>query len=106
MAAQGTRVPAKERPRADPVAGHIPGAACLPFQENLATDGTFKSAEALRQRFVSFTDDPICYCGSGVTAAHNILAMRIAGLAEPTLYPGSWSEWIGDPNRPRMQESQ
>ena len=85
----------------DPVAGHIPGAVCRPFQENLAADGTFKSATELRARFASSGDNPICYCGSGVTAAHNILAMRIAGFAEPVLYPGSWSEWIQDPARPR-----
>lgn len=84
----------------DPVAGHIPGAVCRPFQENLAADGTFKGAIELQERFASFGDHPICYCGSGVTAAHNVLAMRIAGLAEPILYPGSWSEWILDPERP------
>ncbi|MCZ6642309.1 MAG: sulfurtransferase [Gammaproteobacteria bacterium] len=84
----------------DPVAGHIPGAVCRPFQENLAADGTFKGASELRERFESFSNNPICYCGSGVTAAHNVLAMRIAGLAEPILYPGSWSEWILNPERP------
>ncbi|TDJ41106.1 MAG: sulfurtransferase [Gammaproteobacteria bacterium] len=89
----------------DPVAGHIPGALCRPFQENLAADGTFKPAFELRRRFESFIDNPICYCGSGVTAAHNVLAMRIAGLAEPTLYPGSWSEWILNPERPRSTDT-
>ena len=83
----------------DPVAGHIPGAICRPFQDNLKKDGTFCSATELAKRFPA-GDDVVCYCGSGVTAAHNILAMRIAGLPEPMLYPGSWSEWIRDDQRP------
>ncbi|MBW2267464.1 MAG: sulfurtransferase [Deltaproteobacteria bacterium] len=86
----------------DPVAGHIPGAVCLPFQGNLDDAGHFLSAAELRERFDSLGDDPVCYCGSGVTAAHNVLAMRIAGLPEPRLYPGSWSEWILDPSRPMV----
>jgi thiosulfate/3-mercaptopyruvate sulfurtransferase len=83
----------------DPVAGHIPGAVCVPFQGNLGPDGRFRSAAELRARFPE-RDDVVCYCGSGVTAAHNVLAMRHAGLPEPALYPGSWSEWIRDPARP------
>ena len=85
----------------DPVSGHIPGARCMPFQENLDATGHFKSPAELAQRFAGLPTDSICYCGSGVTAAHNVLAMKIAGLAEPILYPGSWSEWIIDPSRPR-----
>lgn len=85
----------------DPVAGHIPGAVCLPFQENLDASGRFKPAEALAERFSRLPDPVVCYCGSGVTAAHNVLALRIAGRPEPILYPGSWSEWIRDPARPR-----
>ncbi|MDH3640826.1 MAG: sulfurtransferase [Gammaproteobacteria bacterium] len=85
----------------DPVAGHIPGASCLPFQDNLEANGQFKPASDLGARFAALSDDVICYCGSGVSAAHNVLAMRIAGRAEPILYPGSWSEWIVDPARPR-----
>lgn len=85
----------------DPVAGHIPGAVCLPFQENLGGDGKFLDAETLARRFEGLGPEVVCYCGSGVTAAHNVLAMTIAGLAEPMLYPGSWSEWIVDPSRPR-----
>ncbi|MFT7133428.1 MAG: thiosulfate/3-mercaptopyruvate sulfurtransferase [Cyclobacteriaceae bacterium] len=88
----------------DPVAGHIPGAVCAPFSANLATSGRFKQANELADRFtqlgISTTASVTCYCGSGVTAAHNILALVHAGFAEPALYPGSWSEWITDPRRP------
>ena len=84
----------------DAVAGHIPGATCRPFQENLDARGRFRAAAELAERFVGLTENPVCYCGSGVTAAHNILAMRLAGFDEPALYPGSWSEWITDPARP------
>ena len=87
----------------DPVAGHIPGAICIPFTGNLA-EGRFKTAHLLRRRFedlgVSDRPNNVCYCGSGVTAAHNILALLIAGYQEPALYPGSWSEWVTDPERP------
>jgi thiosulfate/3-mercaptopyruvate sulfurtransferase len=84
----------------DPVAGHIPGALCLPFQANLTSEGGFKSAAQLRARFAHLDDPIVCYCGSGVTAAHNVLALNIAGREEPSLYVGSWSEWINDPRRP------
>ncbi len=89
----------------DPVAGHIPSAKCLPFSDNLAANGQFLQPAELRDRFSSLippddsAPDVICYCGSGVTAAHNVLAMRIAGLPEPKLYVGSWSEWCADPAR-------
>jgi thiosulfate/3-mercaptopyruvate sulfurtransferase len=73
---------------------------CLPFQDNLGPDGRFQPAAALAERFAGLPDDVVCYCGSGVTAAHNVLAMRVAGRPEPVLYPGSWSEWIRDPSRP------
>ena len=86
----------------DSVAGHIPGAVCAPFMENLV-DGKFREPGALRERFdaLGVRNDraTICYCGSGVTAAHNILAMLIAGFNEPALYPDSWSGWITDPDR-------
>lgn len=87
----------------DPVAGHIPGAVCLPFTENLTHDGRFKTPAQLAERFAPYHDRSqlICYCGSGVTAIHNILAARIAGLPEPGLYADSWSGWITDPTRPR-----
>ena len=88
----------------DPIAGHIPGAVCAAFTDNLAPDGRFRDKDELAERFrglgVDDAGNTICYCGSGVTAAHNILAMRHAGLPEPALYPGSWSEWIVDPGRP------
>ncbi len=87
----------------DPVAGHIPGAICLPFTENCHA-GRFLAADELRQRFNDAGIRPdtrvTCYCGSGVTAAHNILALVHAGFPEPILYAGSWSEWITDPGRP------
>ena len=89
----------------DAVAGHIPGAKNLPFDDNLGLDGTLLSGEELRQQYSAFLDGKnpekvIHMCGSGVTACHNILAMEIAGLASGKLYAGSWSEWIADPNHP------
>ena len=88
----------------DPKAGHIAGAINAPFQDNLDPDGYFLPPAALRRRFVSLFDGTIkpvaCYCGSGVSAAHNVLAMVHAGLPEPALYAGSWSEWITDPDNP------
>lgn len=87
----------------DAVAGHIPGAVCAPFSDNLE-NGRFKSPAALRERFDALGLDPdtdiVCYCGSGVTATHNILALLVAGFPEPVLYAGSWSGWITDPDRP------
>ncbi len=89
----------------DRVAGRIPGAVCAAFEGNLSRDGTFKSRRALRERFRNLLGDApperaISYCGSGVTACHNLLAMEHAGLAGGRLYAGSWSEWIADPDRP------
>ncbi|MFK0570687.1 sulfurtransferase [Endozoicomonas sp.] len=87
----------------DPVAGHIPGAVCRPFTENLDEDGRFLSADNLREILTSLIGEdsrPVFYCGSGVTACHNIFAMEYAGLSGATLYPGSWSEWITDPGHP------
>ncbi len=88
----------------DKTAGHIPGAFCLPFQENLDPDLRFKKAEKLRARFEEIYGDRtlggVCYCGSGVSACHNILAANIAALEELTLFAGSWSEWIEDSARP------
>lgn len=87
----------------DPVAGHIPGARSRPFKENLDERGRFLPPERLRTRFSALAHDPqsiVHYCGSGVTACHNVLAMEHAGLSGSRLYPGSWSEWICDPARP------
>lgn len=88
----------------DPVAGHIPGAINRFWQANLA-DGRFKPAEALRAEYETLLagrppEQMVASCGSGVTACHLLLAMRIAGLSGARLYPGSWSEWIADPARP------
>ncbi len=100
----------KEEP-IDPVAGHIPGALCVPFTENLDASGRFLSGDELRGRFSSrLADRPegstIAYCGSGVTACHNLFAMCLAGYPMATLYPGSWSEWITNPDRPVGTQAQ
>jgi thiosulfate/3-mercaptopyruvate sulfurtransferase len=92
----------------DPEAGHIPGALNRPNGENLAADGLFKSPQQLRDEFAALlgSRDPasiVHQCGSGITASHNLLAMEIAGLGGSRLYPGSWSEWISDPARPRAK---
>ena len=89
----------------DPVAGHVPGAMNLPFSENLNADGTWKSCQELRQAWVellgSDTSPPFSVmCGSGVTACHLVLSAAIAGLPEPRVYIGSWSEWVQDEARP------
>ena len=85
----------------DPVAGHIPGAVCHPFTTNMDA-GRFLAVPTLKNKFSELTQSrpTVCYCGSGVTATHNILAMVHAGLPEPALYPGSWSQWVADPSRP------
>ncbi len=84
----------------DPVAGHIPGALNVPTGANLTAEGRFRSAEELAEVYAEARGRQVAaYCGSGVTAAHDILAMAIAGI-EARLYPGSWSEWVADPGRP------
>lgn len=95
----------------DPVAGHIPGAHCLPFTENLDADGRFLPPEQLRSRFErklagTSPDTLVAYCGSGVTACHNLFALCLAGYPLARLYPGSWSEWITDPLRPVARQPQ
>jgi len=89
----------------DPVAGHIPGALNRPYSRNVAADGTFRPAAELRAEFDAMLHgrspaDVVHYCGSGVTACHNVLAMTIAGYPLTRLYPGSWSEWCADSKRP------
>lgn len=89
----------------DPVAGHIPGAVNMAYTENLDTEGRFQPPdEIIRRSKRLFRDTPpektIHYCGSGVTSAHNLLALVHAGVPMPRLYAGSWSEWITDPDRP------
>ena len=88
----------------DPVAGHIPGAQCAAFNENLGSDGRFLPVEQLKQRFAAqlqgrSPDELVAYCGSGVTACHNLFALSLAGYPLGKLYAGSWSEWITDPAR-------
>jgi len=86
----------------DPVAGHIPGAGSMPWMDNLGPDGRFLSPDRLAARWAGAggTEGTACYCGSGVTACHNILAAAAAGLPLPKLYPPSWSGWITDASRP------
>ncbi len=102
----------------DPVAGHVPGAVSAPTAGNVGPDGRLLAPDVLRERFAALgvtatagTDAgadaggaagsvPVgAYCGSGVTAAHEVLALRVAGI-EAALWPGSWSEWVADPDRP------
>ncbi len=102
------RAPARyrgEQEPIDPVAGRIPGAKNRFNNDNLTAEGTFKPAEALRAEFEAVLGgrnptEVINYCGSGVSACHNALAMEIAGLRGSRVYPGSWSEWSADPSRP------
>ncbi|HVL51839.1 MAG TPA: sulfurtransferase [Actinomycetota bacterium] len=92
-----------ENENIDPVAGHIPGAVSVPFLENLDAGGRGLPPEQLRARFESLPrrgSEMVFYCGSGVTAAQNVLAHCAAGLSGSRLYAGSWSEWITDPGRP------
>jgi len=92
-----------ETEHVDPVAGHIPGAVSAPTAENVDKDGTFKPPGDLAARFKALgvsEDRPVAvYCGSGVTAAHEVLALTLAGMPAG-LYVGSWSNWITDPSRP------
>jgi thiosulfate/3-mercaptopyruvate sulfurtransferase len=92
-----------ENEHVDPVAGHIPGAVSAPTAGNVNADGTFRQAAELATRFAALgvrPDRPVgAYCGSGVTAAHEVLALALAGLPA-ALYVGSWSNWITDPAHP------
>ncbi len=86
----------------DPRAGHIPGARNLPCRSNLDAAGRFLPATELRRLFLAAGAGPgtVSYCGSGVTACHNLLALELAGLGPGRLYPGSWSEYSSEPSRP------
>lgn len=102
------RAPARYRGESepiDPVAGRIPGAKNRFNNDNLTAEGVFKSPELLRSDFENIlagrnANEVINYCGSGVAACHNALAMEIAGLTGSRVYIGSWSEWSRDPGRP------
>jgi len=89
----------------DSRAGHIPGSLNRYYAENLDSVGRFKPASELRAEFEvamggADRTNVVHSCGSGVTACHNLFAMELAGLTGSRIYPGSWSEWIRDPNRP------
>jgi thiosulfate/3-mercaptopyruvate sulfurtransferase len=89
----------------DPKAGHVPGARNHPYVRNLGPDGRFLPAAELRERLQERLggrrpEEIVSMCGSGVTACHTLLALEIAGLGGARLYPGSWSEWCRDPERP------
>ena len=89
----------------DPVPGHIPAAVSAPFALNLDENGYFLTTDQLKARFRDLlgdlpADQAVCYCGSGVSGCHNLLAAAHAGIKGIKLYPGSWSEWITDPQRP------
>jgi thiosulfate/3-mercaptopyruvate sulfurtransferase len=102
------RAPERYRGDSEPIdrtPGHIPGAANHFFKWNLDERGTFRTPEELRDRMRQSLGDIradriVSYCGSGVTACHNLLAMEHAGMKGAKLYPGSWSEWSADPARP------
>lgn len=87
----------------DPVVGHIPGSRSRPWTDNIDDSGAFRNPARLRRDLkalgVESQSTWIASCGSGVTACHNLLAARIAGLSDGRLYAGSWSEWIGDASR-------
>ena len=87
-----------ENENIDPVAGHIPGAVNRPFVDSVHASG-YRSPEELSSIFSGISDRPVLYCGSGVTACVNFIAMRVAGK-DPVLYPGSWSDWISYKDNP------
>jgi thiosulfate/3-mercaptopyruvate sulfurtransferase len=111
LAREGALLDARARERylgekepVDPVAGHIPGALSAPTTANMGTDGRFLPGAGLRARFAALgaaagAAKVGVYCGSGVTAAHEVLALQLAGIPA-SLYVGSWSNWVADPARP------
>jgi thiosulfate/3-mercaptopyruvate sulfurtransferase len=102
------RAPERFEGRVEPIdarAGHIPGAKNAPFAQNLASpQGPFLPAEELAQRYATLgaTTSPavVAYCGSGVTACHDLVALALAGREDALLYEGSWSDWASDPTLP------
>lgn len=87
----------------DPRAGHVPGALSAPWSGNLDGDGRFLPAAELRARYAALGADaspPIAYCGSSLSASHDLLALELAGIGGARLYEGSWSDWSSDPSRP------
>ena len=103
-----SRDPARYRGEFEPIdkaAGHIPGAINRFWKDNLSDNGCFKEKRSLKQEFEGMlgsvpSEDAVFYCGSGVTACHNLLAAVHAGLKLPKLYAGSWSEWSSTPGKP------
>lgn len=83
----------------DPQAGHIPGAVNRPYTDNVDADGRLLPTDQLRERYEGLDGDVAVYCGSGVTACHDVLVLELLGIAA-RLFPGSWSAWSGDPDRP------
>ena len=83
----------------DPVAGHIPGAVNRPSTANLDASSRFRPAAEIAAAYADLAD-PVLYCGSGITAAHALLALESAGRTDGAIYPGSWSDWVRDPERP------
>lgn len=105
------RAPERYRGETEPIdtrAGHIPGARNAPYAENLA-NGRFRDPAALRERYASLGADEaleiVAYCGSGVTAAHDLLALELAGY-RARLFPGSWSQWSSQPDLPLATEEE
>jgi thiosulfate/3-mercaptopyruvate sulfurtransferase len=110
MAAKGVLLDARaperfrgEHEPLDPVAGHIPGARNAPSDANLDRDGRYRPAKELREHYAAFgVHDDVAvgaYCGSGISAAQDVVALELAGVSA-ALYPGSWSAWCADPSRP------
>ena len=103
-----SRDPARFRGEVEPIdkaAGHIPGAIHRFWKDNLSANGCFKEKYMLKQEFEAMlagisSEEAVFYCGSGVTACHNLLAAAHAGLKLPKLYAGSWSEWSNTPGKP------
>lgn len=102
------RAPVRFRGEQEPldlVAGHIPGAVNHFFMRSMGEDGRFKPADVLRREWETSlggadASQVVCYCGSGVTACHDLLSLEVAGMSGAKLYAGSWSEWVADPARP------